>query len=104
MCMPTRLFCLSCLILLAILPATVLAQSASRYENPSLGIAFDLPAGWEVAVDENRMVAAATNDLSTVQQGGVPDGLVIRIVIGSFSELGITDAAELPTLLARLEP
>ncbi|NLX10569.1 MAG: hypothetical protein GXY36_13010 [Chloroflexi bacterium] len=80
----------------------VRAQDGQRYENPSLGIAFDLPAGWEVAAGERALLAGAPNDLVTVQAGGVPQGLVLRLTFGTFNELGIVDATELPDLLARL--
>ncbi len=99
------LICALILALIAALhPLTASAQDSGHYENPVLGVAFDLPAGWEVADGNGQLAAAATGDLATIQGGGVPAGLAVRIVIGSFNELGITDAAELPNLLTHLIP
>jgi len=90
---------------LSLIPAAALAQEGGqRYENPELGIAFDLPAGWEVAAGINKLAAAVPNDLATIQAGSAPEGLVLRITFGTFSELGITDATQLPDLVARLVP
>ncbi len=100
-----RLFALLCALaaVCAALPVAVGAQDGSqRYEDPTLGVAFDLPAGWSVEARETELVAAAPSDLEAVLAGGAPDGLALRIVAGTFSELGLSDAAQLPDLLARL--
>src|SRR5690606_37693436 len=97
------LLALMCLVaLLAPLAPPARAQDGSRYENAQLGVAFDLPGGWQVDATESGLVAAAPADLATVQEGGIPEGLVVRILFGTFSQLGITDAGQLPEALARL--
>ncbi|MBP8972531.1 MAG: hypothetical protein KBH93_01535 [Anaerolineae bacterium] len=87
---------------LAALPVPALAQTGERYQNPALGIAFDLPAGWLVDAQERALIAGAPGDVALVQAGSPPQGLVVRVVFGTFSELGITDASELTGLLDRL--
>jgi len=83
----------------------VLAQDAGqRYSNPGLGMAFDLPAGWQVSAGENGLIAASPDDLQAAQSGAVPSGLVVRAIVGTFNELGIDDATQIPTLLTRLVP
>lgn len=100
---PRHLLALICLTaLLATLAPPARAQDSTRYENTPLGVAFDLPGGWQVDAFESGLVAAAPADLATVQEGGVPEGLVVRILFGTFSQLGITDAGQLPEALARL--
>lgn len=97
----TLLTALFALTLIA-LPAPALAQTSERYQNPALGVAFDLPAGWSVDAQERALIAGAPGDVALVQAGSPPQGLVVRMVFGTFSELGITDASELPGLLDRL--
>ena len=79
-------------------------QDGERYDSRALGVSFDLPAGWDVSADDTGLIAAAPDDLTTVEAGGMPQGLVLRMVFGTFNQLGITDATELPDLLARLVP
>ena len=53
------LLALMCMVaLLAPLALPVHAQDGSRYENAQLGVAFDLPGGWQVDATENGLVAA----------------------------------------------
>ena len=99
-CPLLALICLTALLATLALPAR--AQDATRYENAQLGVAFDLPGGWQVDATESGLVAAAPADLAIVQEGGIPEGLVMRVLIGTFSQLGITDAGQLPDALARL--
>ncbi|NDJ77069.1 MAG: hypothetical protein GYB65_12510 [Chloroflexi bacterium] len=103
-----RLIWIGALVALALslvpAPTITSAQDSQRYENPALGIAFDMPPGWRVVVESNRLIAAAPSDLAAIEAGESPQGLVVRIVIGSFNELGIVDATELPQLLERLVP
>jgi len=91
-------------LLLAVvaLPIPVVAQTGERYQNPALGVAFDLPAGWAVDAQEAALIAGAPGDVALVQAGSPPQGLVVRMVFGTFSELGVADASELPGLLDRL--
>ncbi len=84
------------------LPIPVVAQTGERYQNPALGVAFDLPAGWAVDAQEAALIAGAPGDVALVQAGSPPQGLVVRMVFGTFSELGVADASELPGLLDRL--
>ena len=98
------LSCLLCLLIVFALawPAPVKAQAGERYDNPSLGVSFALPAGWQVQAGKKTLLAGAPADLALLEAGNMPQGLVVRMIFGSFSELGITDASELPELLARL--
>ncbi|MEB2287111.1 MAG: hypothetical protein OZ934_03270 [Anaerolineae bacterium] len=89
-------------LLLSALPALALAQTGERYQNSALGVAFDLPAGWSVDAQERALLAGAPGDVALVRAGSPPQGLVVRMVFGTFSELGVTDASELPGLLSRL--
>ncbi|MCC6801170.1 MAG: pre-peptidase C-terminal domain-containing protein [Anaerolineae bacterium] len=93
---------LSLITLLGALVPPAWAQGGSRYDNPQLGVAFDLPAGWQVSADDERVIAGAPADLAAMQEGDVPQGLVLRLLFGSFSQLGVTDASQLPDVLARL--
>lgn len=79
-------------------------QDGGAYESPELGVTFNLPAGWQVTTEANNLVAASPEDLAAVQSGQPPAGLVLRVVTGSFSELGLADAAALPELLGQLAP
>jgi hypothetical protein len=98
-----RTLSLICALTGCVLPIPALAQDGGqRYDNPALGVAFDLPAGWQVAAEEDKLLAAAPADLSTVQEGGAPQGLAVRMVFGTFNQLGIVDASQLPDLLNRL--
>ncbi len=74
-----RLSCLFALIvLLGALPIPAAAQEGGqRYESTALGVAFDLPAGWQVSEAEDKLLAAAPADLPLVQQGSVPQGLAV---------------------------
>ncbi len=104
--MMTRLTCsltlLIALLTLAAPPVPALAQTAERYHNPALGVAFDLPAGWQIDVRERALLAGAPGDVALVQAGNPPQGLVVRMLFGTFNELGVRDATELPTLLDRV--
>ncbi|MCD4687659.1 MAG: hypothetical protein K8S97_17160 [Anaerolineae bacterium] len=108
--MTTRLFRRGALIVAAVLivgllPGFALAQdggTGDRFESTGLGVAFDLPDGWQVIEEDGELIAGLPNDLATVQNGGPPATLTVRIVFGTFNQLGITDATELPDLLTRL--
>lgn len=92
-----------CLLLpLFMLPIPARAQTGERYDNPALGVSFALPAGWQVQAGEKSLLAGLPADLALVEAGNMPQGLVVRMIFGSFSELGITDASQLPDLLTRL--
>ncbi|HML24037.1 MAG TPA: hypothetical protein PKD09_20440 [Aggregatilinea sp.] len=100
-----RLLSLLCAlaVLGALLPPAAHAQeSGTRYEDPALGIAFDLPAGWEVETQDRELYAATRADLDAILAGGAPGGLALRVVVGTFNELGLSDAAQLPDLLNNL--
>jgi DNA-binding beta-propeller fold protein YncE len=101
-----RSSCLLALVgILSLLLLPALAQDAAqRYESAALGVAFDLPGGWQVDEGEGKLLAAAPADLPVVEQGGSPSGLAVRMTFGTFNQLGITDATQLPGLLARLVP
>ncbi len=106
--MMSRLFrILSPVLALALIvsgwPLTARAQSGSeRYTNAALGVAFDLPANWQVHATEGELLAATPDDIAQVEAGGAPVGLAVRMVFGTFNQLGITDATQLPALLTHL--
>jgi len=80
------------------------AQTPSRYDNPALGLAFDVPPGW-AAEDSGQVVSVgAPADLLALREGASPDGPVLRVTFGTFAQLGIADAAQFPDLLTRLLP
>lgn len=88
------------------LPTTFAQETASteRYENAEFGIAFDLPNGWEVETTLETLVAGEPAALTAVEEGEVPDTLVIRIVTASFTDLNLANATELPGQLVKLLP
>src|SRR5690606_15439435 len=82
------LLCLTALLaapvaMLSASTPSVRAQTGARYENPQLGVAFDLPDGWQVDATGTGLVAAAPADLAIVQDGGIPEGLVVRMLFGT---------------------
>lgn len=85
-----------------LLPSAHAQEEGQRFEDAALGIAFDLPAGWEVEVRDDELIAATRPDLDAVLTGEQPQGLVLRVVSGTFNQLGVNDAAQLPDLVARL--
>ena len=92
-----RALALILVLSLSLFPLPVFAQEAgTRYESAALGVAFDLPAGWQVVEGESKLVAAAPADLPVLDQGGDPQGLAVRMTFGTFNELGITDATRAP--------
>jgi hypothetical protein len=99
---------LICLLLSLILSSTLPplgAQEADEiYENPELGLAFALPSGWEVRESAASILAASPEALNVLDGGGTPDELVVRIILGSFVDMNIPNAAALPEQLARLVP
>ncbi len=100
-----RFLSLACAVILVLsaLPVAAFAQdSSARYDNPSLGVSFDLPAGWQVAVENDELFAGLPADLTAVQAGDPPAGLAVSMAFGTFNELGIVDATQLPALLTRL--
>ena len=86
------------------LPPTVQAQDSQRYKNLALGVTFDLPAGWQVNVENNILLAGTATDLVEIENGGAPQGLTLRMIFGTFNELGITDATQIPNQLTKLIP
>ncbi len=98
-------YLLALIVILSLFPLPALAQdTAQRYESSTLGVAFDLPAGWQVVEGEDKLLAAAPADVPILEQGGVPSGWAVNMTFGTFNQLGITDATEFPGLLARLVP
>ncbi len=96
---------LLCLLVSAALPVGVGAQDdAPRFESPTLGVSFALPAGWTVYETEDTLLTGADADVAAVREGGVPIGLTVRMVFGTFNQLGITDATQIPAMLQRLVP
>ncbi len=91
---------------LLFLPTAFAQETASteRYESADLGIAFDLPEGWEVRTTLDTLMAGEPAALDIVEDGGVPETLVIRIVTAAFTDLNLGNATELPGQLVRLLP
>lgn len=101
----TRFLALALILVLSALPLAALAQDGSQpYDNPTLGITFTLPAGWQVAAENDKLIAGAPADITAVQGGQPPAGLAVDVAFGTFNELGIVDATQLPDLLRRLVP
>ncbi|WP_119068629.1 hypothetical protein [Aggregatilinea lenta] len=99
-----RLLSLLCAlaVLCGVLSPAHAQEGGTRYDDPALGIAFDLPAGWNVQTNEAELFAAAPADLEAVLAGTAPEGLALRVVVGTFNELGLSDAAQMPDLLGNL--
>ena len=47
-----------------LLPSAHAQEEGQRFEDAALGIAFDLPAGWEVEVRDDELIAATRPDLT----------------------------------------
>lgn len=92
------------LIMGFLLIATYSATAQESYDNPDLGIAFTLPDGWEVQTDAKSLMAATPETLAILREGGVPEGLVLRMITGTFLELEIQRASDLPERLQQLVP
>jgi hypothetical protein len=97
------------IFLVSVLLATTLplarAQSPDSYENEALGVAFDLLPAWTVQTpDANSLLAATPEDLELIARGGVARGLAVRLVFGTFIEMNIQRASELPDKLVSLTP
>lgn len=95
-------FALAIVLTLSALPALAQEGGGERFESAPLGVAFDLPAGWQVVTGDNRLLAGSPADLTAVEEGSLPAGLTVRMTFGTFNELGIVDATQLPDLLNRL--
>jgi hypothetical protein len=96
---------LALIVTLSMFPLAALAQDAAQpYESSALGVVFDLPAGWQVVEGDSTLLAAAPADIPILQEGGVPSGWAVDMTFGTFNQLGITDATQLPNLLNRLVP
>ncbi len=91
-------------LLVLSLSAVTLAQESGRYRDPELGIAFDVPEGWQVQPDADVLTLATPAGLEAVQAGDVPDDVVMRMILGSFLELGLQRASDLPEQLSALVP
>ena len=96
-----RLFLL--LIALMMIPVP-LTNAQESYDNGQLGISFELPPGWEVREDADRIIASSATAFSALDTGEVPQELVFRIIIGTFNDLNLDSAVDLPTQLAQLVP
>lgn len=81
-----------------------LADAQEPYENTQLGILFEVPLGWEVREESDLIIAASTSAFSALDSGDIPQELVFRIIIGTFNDLNLDSAVDLPTQLARLVP
>jgi hypothetical protein len=77
-------------------------QDTQHYESRVLGISFEMPADWQVRSGEDKLLAGTPADLDAMENGTVPLGLAVRMTFGTFNQLGITDASQLPALLNRL--
>lgn len=93
------------LVLMALLPAfPALAQENQSYENSDLGLALTLPADWEVRPSADSLLTATPTALTTLDGGGIPDTLVLRVLMGTFVDMNIANASVLPEQLTRLVP
>lgn len=95
---------LAALMTALLAPPPTQAQTSSRYDNPALGLAFDVPAGWATEQNGAAVSAGAPSDLAALRAGASPEGPVLRVAFGTFAQLGIADAAHFPDLLTRLVP
>jgi len=96
-----RLFVLLSILIMTPLP---MANAQEPYDNALLGITFEVPAGWEVREEPDVVIAASPDAFAALENGEVPQELVFRIIIGTFNDLNLDSAVDLPTQLARLVP
>ncbi|MBZ0304983.1 MAG: hypothetical protein K8I82_02835, partial [Anaerolineae bacterium] len=92
------------LLLASMLYLPVTFAQETKYQNEDFGMAFELPAGWEVRTTLDTLLAGEPDAMDTVEQGGVPETLVLRVVTASFTDLHLGNATELPGQLLRLLP
>lgn len=97
-----RLF-FALIFILGLLPLTY-AQEAERFSDEVTGIALLPPEGWVVESDADMVITGTPQALETVAAGGVPQTPVLRVIVGSFLELGLESLEELPTLLTNSVP
>src|SRR5574341_170264 len=93
------------LLLMTLIPLSFsLAQETTRYDNPDMGIAFDMPSDWEVQTTIDTLIAGTPEALETVGQGLTPSTLIVLILVGTFASLHVPNAAALPEQLIKLIP
>ncbi len=92
------------LVILVLLPtaATSAQTDSSRYENTDLGIAFDMPVGWNVSTSAQHLVAGSPADIDRLNNGLLPQNLVLLIRMGTYNSLGIESTAELSGIINQL--
>ena len=62
---------LTLLVVLSLFPLPVLAQDAGqRYESSTLGVAFDLPAGWQVVEGGIHIITGLLEHLHFLNKKG----------------------------------
>lgn len=95
---------LAALLILSTIPLVPAAQAqpGDGFDSPALGVAFTLPDGWEARAEGAVINAGPPASLDAAQAGLPPTDLVVRVILGTFNELEITDADEFPALLTRL--
>lgn len=88
-------------------PSNVQAQAETatrRYENPMMGVAFDIPTNWEVVEAEERLVVGTSATLAAYENNTPPQGLLFSVVMGTFGRLPIQNINQLPDQLKILIP
>lgn len=99
-----RWFLSLCLVMVSLVSLTVVvAQSnLARYENPELGIAFQMPSAWVVRAEANRLTAGYESDLNRLDNGLMPQNLILLIRVATYNELGLENVSQLPQKVSEL--
>jgi len=97
-----RSLVMCCIMVLLISVPLVSAQET--YENETLGVAFEVPDGWEVRAEADSITAGTPEALEQLDTGEVPESLIFRVITGTFLDMDIQNASQLPERLTNLVP
>ncbi|NDJ87446.1 MAG: hypothetical protein GYB66_16335 [Chloroflexi bacterium] len=74
------------------------------YEEQKLGITFQMPGDWVARSNERGLVAGTNDDLDRIEDGQLPLGLILSIMIGNYNQLGLENVDQLSEKINDLIP
>lgn len=101
----TLIAAITCAATLQPAPQSLQAQTANKlYRSETLGFTFQHPADWEVQVTEatQTVVATTKDDLTQIQSGAAPSGLIFSITMTSFRQVGAKTPDDFPAVLQKV--
>ncbi len=94
------------LICLFLSPTSIIhaqdTSSVTPYENPDLGIAFNMPTHWQVRADDVRLTAGSESDVARLEVGQTPQNLILLVRMGNYSDLGLENVTQLAQRIQEL--